>query len=111
MRRGVGLESVALLNFAAATRDMHLGLADFHVGKLGGGLFQDWVVGLAGFAGGQAVGDDRRGRVGELLVIFVSDVFDDPGHFCRPKSSRHKSESQKTPRGDFRLSDFMTEIN
>ena len=51
VRRGVGLEGVALLNLAAAAWDMHLGLADFHVGKLGGGLFQDRVVGLAGLTG------------------------------------------------------------
>ena len=48
---GVGLEGVALLNLAAAAWDMHLGLADFHVGKLGSRLFQDRVVGLAGRAG------------------------------------------------------------
>ena len=80
MRRGIGLEGVALLNLAAAARDMHLGLADFHVGKLGGGFYQDRVVGDAGLAGGEAVGDDRRGRIGELLVVFVSDVFDGARH-------------------------------
>ena len=80
MRRGVGLEGVALLNLAAAAWDVHLGLADFHVGKLGGGLYQDRVVGKAGFAGREAVGDDRCGRTGEFLVVFVSDVFDDSRH-------------------------------
>jgi hypothetical protein len=80
MRRGIGLEGVALLNLAAAAWDMHLGLADFHVGKLGGGLYQDRVVSNAGLAGGEAIGNDRRGRVGELLVVFVSDVFDDSRH-------------------------------
>ena len=43
MRRGVGLEGVALLDLAAAARNMHLGFADFDVGKLSGGLFQDGV--------------------------------------------------------------------
>jgi hypothetical protein len=76
VRRRVGLEGVGLLDLAASAWDMHLGLADFHVRKLGGGLFQDRVVGLAGFTGRKAVGDDRRGCVGELLVIFVSDVLD-----------------------------------
>ena len=51
VRRGVGLEGVALLNLAAAARDVHLGLADFHVWELGGCLFQDRVVGLAGLTG------------------------------------------------------------
>ena len=48
---GVGLEGVALLNLAAAAWDMHLGLADFYAGKFGGGLYQDRVVGHAGFTG------------------------------------------------------------
>ena len=77
---GVGLEGVALLNLAAAARDMHLGLADFHVGKLGGGLYQDRVVSNAGLAGGEAVSDDRRGRAGEFFVILVPDVFNDSRH-------------------------------
>ena len=52
---GVGLEGVALLNLAAAAWDVHFGLADFHVWKFGGGLFQDRVVGLAEFTGRKAV--------------------------------------------------------
>ena len=49
---GVGLEGMGLLDLATAARDVHPGLADFHAGKLGGGLFQDRVVGLAGLTGG-----------------------------------------------------------
>ncbi len=52
MRRVVGLEGVVFLNLAAARWDVHLSFADFHIGKLGGGLFQDRVVSLAGLAGG-----------------------------------------------------------
>ena len=48
---GVGLECVALFDLAAAAGDMHLGLADFYAGKLGGGLLQDRVVGFAGLTG------------------------------------------------------------
>ena len=48
---GVGFEGVALLNLATAAWDMHLGLPDFHIGKLGSRLFQDRVVGLAGLTG------------------------------------------------------------
>ncbi len=51
VRRGVGLEGVALLDFAAAAWDMHFGLADFHAGKLGGGFFQCGVVLFAGPTG------------------------------------------------------------
>ena len=51
VRRGVGFEGVALLNLAAAARDMHLGLADFHAWKLAGRLFQDRIVGFAGLTG------------------------------------------------------------
>lgn len=80
VRRGVGLEGIALLDLAAAARDMHLGLADFDVGELGGSLYQDRIIGNAGIAGGEAIGDDRRGRVSELFVIFVSDVFNDSRH-------------------------------
>jgi len=74
--RGVGLEGMAFLNLAEAVRDIHLGFADFYAGKLGGSLFQDRIVGLAGLTGRKAVGDDRGGGIGEFLIVFVSDVFD-----------------------------------
>jgi len=45
---------------------MHFGLANFYVEELGGGLFQDQVVGFAGVTGGKAVGDNR----GRILSIF-----------------------------------------
>lgn len=63
---GVGLEGVAFLKLAAAARDMYFGLANFYVEELGGGLFQDQVVGFAGVTGGKAVGDNR----GRILSIF-----------------------------------------
>src|SRR3970040_1009143 len=98
---GVSLEGVALLNLAATAWDMHLGLAEFHVGKLGGGLFQDRVVGFAGLTGCETIGDDRCGRVGEFLVIFVSDVFDNSSHKV-VKSKVRKSKSLNVQTFDFR---------
>ena len=49
--RGVGFEGVAFLDLATAARDMHLGFADFHIGKLRRDFFEDRVVGLAGLTG------------------------------------------------------------
>ena len=46
MHRGVGLEGVAFLHLAAARWDVNLSFADFHIEKLGGGLFQDRIVSL-----------------------------------------------------------------
>ena len=80
VRGGVGFEGMALFNLSASARDMHLRFADFHIEKLGGDLFQDWVVGLAGLTGREAVGDDCGGRIREFLIVFVSDVFDCSRH-------------------------------
>ena len=84
VRGGVGLEGMALFNLSAAARDMHLRFTDFYIGKLGGDFFQNGVVGLAGFTGRKAIGDDRGGCVGEFLVVFVSDVFDCSCHEFTP---------------------------
>ncbi len=74
MRRRICLEGVGLLDFAASARDVHFCLADFDVGKFGGDFFEDRIVGLAGLTGGEAIGHDRTGAVGEFLVIVVADV-------------------------------------
>ena len=84
VRSGVGFEGMALFNLSASARDMHLRFADLYTGKLGGGLFQDWVVGLAGLTGCEAIGDDRGGGIGEFLIVFVSDVFDCSCHESTP---------------------------
>ena len=63
-----------LLDFAASARDVHFCLAHFNVGKFCGDFFEDRIVGLAGLTGGEAIGHDRTGAVGEFLVIVVADV-------------------------------------
>jgi hypothetical protein len=83
---------MGLLNFPAAAWDMHLRLADFHFGKLGGDFFQDWVVGFAGLTGRKPIGDNRRRRVCKFLIVFVSDVFN---RSCHERHSRLKGKQKR----------------
>lgn len=94
VRGGVGFEGMALFNLSASARDMHLRFADFYPGKLGGGFFQNWVVGFAGFTGCEAIGDDRGGGIGEFFIVFVSDVFDCSCHEFTPRLKRNKRGGQ-----------------
>ena len=74
MSRGVGLERVGLLDFAASAGDMHFCLADLYSRKSSGSVLEDRIVGLTGLTGGEAISHDRTGAVGEFLVIGVADV-------------------------------------
>ena len=77
MSGGVCFKRVGFLDLTATPRHMHLGLADFDLGKLRSRRFKNRIVGLAGLAGGKAIRDDRTGAVGEFFVVGVVDVFDE----------------------------------
>src|SRR5207249_6098388 len=74
MSRWVGLEGVGLFDLPAAAGDMHFGLADFDGRELGSGVFENRIVGLTRLAGGQAIGHDCTGAVGEFFVVGIADV-------------------------------------
>src|SRR5262245_3110025 len=74
MGRRIGFEGVGLLDLAAAAWDMHFGLPDLNVRKLGSSFFENRIVGLAGLAGGQPIGHDCTGAIGEFFVVGVADV-------------------------------------
>ena len=78
---GIGLERMGLLDLAAAAWDMHFGLADFNIRKVGGGRFEDRIIGFAGLAGRQPIGHDGTGAVGEFLIVGVADVLN--GAHCQ----------------------------
>src|SRR5690348_4074553 len=74
MSGGVCLERVGFLDLTTAAGHMHLGLADFDLGKFRSRRFKNGIVNLTGLAGGKAVRDDCTGAVGEFLVVGVADV-------------------------------------
>ena len=57
---GVGLEGVALLDLAAAARDMHLGLPDFHHGVKLAAVFQESGCSSVGCVCALAIVDGQR---------------------------------------------------
>lgn len=74
MRRRIGLERVGFLNFPAAARDMHFGLADLDRGELRRRLFQNGIVLFAGLAGGESIGHDGARALREFFIVGVADV-------------------------------------
>ena len=74
MGRRIGVERMTLLDLTAAAWHMHFGLPDLDARKFCGGFFENRIISLAGLAGGQSIGHDRTGTVGELFVVGVADV-------------------------------------
>jgi len=59
---------------------MHLGLADFDIGKRSSGRFEDRIVGFAGLTSRQPISDNGSGAVGEFLIVGVADVLNYARH-------------------------------